>query len=104
MVGGKDLMRDDQLFTATAGAARNEPGWGRVLITASGPDEKSWESKTLRASFFTHYFVRGLRATGNLRDAFAYSRRVVPGEVLLEKQAPQTPKVFSTHANWAMAF
>ena len=104
MVGGKDLMRDDQLFTATAGAARNEPGWGRVLITASGPDEKSWESKTLRASFFTHYFVRGLRATGNLRDAFAYSRRVVPGEVLLEKQAPQTPNVFSTHANWAMAF
>lgn len=104
MTGGKNLVRDDEAQAAPASAPGSKDGWGRVLITASGPDEKSWESRHLKASFFTHYFVRGLRATGNIRDAFAYSRQVVPGEVLLEKQAQQTPNVFSTNAHWAMGF
>lgn len=104
MTGGKNLVRDDDLLAQPQTAPGAKDGWGRVLITASGPDEKSWESRNLKASFFTHYFVRGLRATGNIRDAFAYSRRVVPGEVLLEKQAQQTPNVFSTNAHWAMGF
>lgn len=104
MTGGKNLVREDDLQAQPPTAPGAKDGWGRVLITASGPDEKSWESRNLKASFFTHYFVRGLRATGNIRDAFAYSRRVVPGEVLLEKQAQQTPNVFSTNAHWAMGF
>ena len=104
MTGGKNLVREDDLQAQPPTAPGVNDGWGRVLITASGPDEKSWESRNLKASFFTHYFVRGLRATGNIRDAFAYSRRVVPGEVLLEKQAQQTPNVFSTNVHWAMGF
>jgi len=102
MTGGKDLIPDAAAQPQATASSRAQDGWGRVLITASGPEEKSWESTALRASFFTHYFVRGLRATGNIRDAFAYTRSVVPGEVMLEKSAVQTPHVFSTNAQWAM--
>lgn len=104
MVGGKDLISDDDLPLAPQAPGAKAEGWGRVLITASGPDQRSWESRNLKGSFFTHYFVRGLRNTGNMRDAYAYSRQVVPGEVQLEKKATQTPKFFSTNANWAVGF
>lgn len=104
MAGGKDLVSDDDLPALSQPAGPRNDGWGRVLITASGPEQKSWESKNLQASFFTHYFVRGLRSTRNMRDAYAYSRQVVPSEVQLEKNASQVPKFFSTNADWAVAF
>lgn len=104
MTGGKDLVRDDALLAPSGALDARADGWGQVLITASGADQRSWESQQLRASFFTHYFLKGLRSTRNLRDAFAYSRQIVPGEVMLEKRAVQTPAAFSTNPNWAMSF
>ncbi len=42
---------------------------GRVLISASGADEYAQESEALQGSYFTHYFVAGLRgAADSSRD------------------------------------
>ena len=107
LMGGRDPVREDDVTLASiSGHATRAAGdgWGRVLITASGPDQSSWESQKLKAGFFTHSFVHGLRSTGNVRDAFAYSRQVVQNEVMNEKKSLQTPKAYSTKASWGIGF
>lgn len=79
-----------------------EPGsWGRVLVSASGAGEKSWESEQLHQSYFTYYFLEGLRShDGASADAFYDSKPKVIERVRLEKQHDQTPQVVYTRQNW----
>ncbi len=109
LIGSKDLVRDDEPAMVSRPAAPDKrkmaDAWGRVIMTASGPSQKSWESDQLQASFFTHYFVRGMQASGNIRDAYRYARQIVPGEVFLWKQgAVQTPMIYASRREWAYAF
>ena len=107
LMGGKASVREDDVApgsTSMAPGPASRDGWGRVLITASGPDQLSWESPKLQAGFFTHFFVRGLRSTGNVRNAFAYTREVVPKEVMSEKKSVQIPQAYSTSASWGIGF
>ena len=106
MLGSKDLVRDDEpLLTRVPNTnPAPEDAWGRVIITASGPAQRSWESTKRRASIFTYHFVQGLQATSNVRDAYRYAREVVPGEVLMEYKQLQTPTVYANRREWAYAF
>jgi len=99
LLGAKDLLLTDELADGPAAG----DGWGRVLLSASGPEEKSWESENLRNSFFTHYFVDGLKKHGNVKQAFEYAKPRVTSGVLQEKQEPQHPQAATDKQNWAVA-
>ncbi|MCX8491738.1 MAG: caspase family protein [Cyclobacteriaceae bacterium] len=110
-MGGKDLVMVDESGAIPSSSTYNSPtsqqnAWGTVLITASGPGQKSWEDDSISGSFFTHYFVKGMRIKNNIRDAFSYSAKVVPEEVALMKNGTkQTPQAaISSPTDWAMSF
>lgn len=74
-----DACRSSTLKRGRGKGARHGPAFdinlirqsgpsGRVLITSAGADEIAQESDALRASFFTHHFLSGLRG-GADRDA-----------------------------------
>lgn len=85
-----DACRSGSL-TRVKGAHPTEPfpvlldaelaGEGLALLTSSASDEDAQESDTLRGSFFTHYFVSGLRGAADrngdgsvsLEEVYAYA-------------------------------
>jgi uncharacterized caspase-like protein len=99
LLGAKDLVLVDEFSRSTG---RKQQGWGRVLLSASGPEERSWESETLKNSFFTHYFLDGLKNYGDVKQAFEYARPRVTKGVMEEKQQPQHPQAAADNPNWAI--
>lgn len=76
-----------KLFTSTEGS---------YLITSSDSTEKSWESDTLRNSFFTYYLLAALRnrqEPPTLKEVFSDLSRKVSAGVLAEKAARQNPQL-----------
>lgn len=61
---------------------RESPGEGLIVLTASTANEDAQESDALRGSFFTHYFVSGLRGAADrdgdrvvsVSEVFRYTR------------------------------
>jgi len=53
----------------------------KILISASGPDEKSWNSQTLKHGYFTYYFVDELKRKGDLQSAYLSAKPRVQSEV-----------------------
>ena len=92
----------------------SDEGWGKVLVSASSANEKSWESEKLRQSYFTFYFIEGLNKNrGSLKEAFFYAKPVVNQKVQQEKAhydpekrefvvPTQTPQVITTTPYWDM--
>jgi hypothetical protein len=73
---------------------RIRQGVGRIIISSSGAKEKSWESETLKNSYFTHYLMEGLRQNNGLVPLeTVYSRLsdAVGDHVRKEKGASQKP-------------
>jgi len=73
------------------------------MISASGPNEKSWESEQLRQSIFTYYFLDGLnQSQGSVKDAFLYAKPRVKERVKQEKGSDidQSPQVYITNEKW----
>lgn len=108
LTGGKDLLIEDdasqRLSTKGTAVDPAEP-YGKVLISASGPDEKSWESDKLRNGFFTYYFVDGLnRYNGSVQQAFDYAKPRVASSVKQEKgrDIEQTPQAMANTRHWDM--
>ena len=67
-------------------------GKGRIFITSSQHNEKSWESDNLQQGFFTYYLLDGLKKKGGkVREAYEYLKDVMPKEVMREKNHPQNP-------------
>ena len=67
---------------------------GRIVITASQPDERSWESESLQNGFFTYYLIQGLKLDGgkiSVDQLYQYLREQVPKQVAAEKNVSQTP-------------
>lgn len=100
LLGAKDLIVTDMPRPSqkTAGT----PAFGKVLISASGPNEKSWEDKSIRHGYFTYYFLEGLKRHGTaVQDAFFYAKPLVSQRVRQDKQgASQTPQALATTPNW----
>lgn len=101
LLGAKDLLLVDDPAPAEE-SGLSDGGWGRVLISASGPDEKSWESERLKNSFFTYHFLGGMKRLGNVRQAFDYARPRVTEDVLREKQEAQHPQAVADRKDWAV--
>jgi hypothetical protein len=105
LLGARDLMLEDAPVIAAAKEGKqsflgNE--WGKVLISASGSGEKSWESDSLRHGYFTKNFVDGLnRYNGRVNDAFFYTKPIVTQQVKREKGAEieQNPQIVADRKN-----
>ncbi len=108
LLGAKDLVIEDAPKKAgdkPMNLMPDEDGWGKVLISASGAGERSWESDKLRQSIFTYYFIDGLNKNqGSVKNAFNYSKPLVIQRVKQEKgyDIDQTPQVISTSQYWDM--
>lgn len=73
----KDLLRQSSLEL------------GRVIISASQPDESSWESAQLQNGIFTYYLIDALKQKNGklpISEVFAYLRDQVSRQVLKEKK------------------
>lgn len=69
-------------------------GIGSLVIASSSPDQRSWESDTLRNSYFTKYLIESLsKADGmvSVNQAFETMREQVQSDVLHDKGQLQTP-------------
>lgn len=72
---------------------------GTALLAASSGLEDAHEAESLQGSFFTHYFVAGLRgaadSTGDgqvtLSEAFAYANRLTIRDTATTSRIPQHP-------------
>jgi tetratricopeptide (TPR) repeat protein len=86
--GGKGMMRTNVDSNSLA------QGIGSLVISSSSPDQRSWESDSLKNSYFTRYFIDTLRETGTnapVESVFNSMKAKVQGSVLREKGEMQTP-------------
>ena len=105
LLGSKDIVIDENTVISSSASGSSE-GWGKVLVSASGAGEKSWESDTLHSSIFTYYFLQGLQQNnGNISEAFDYSKPRVGQRVRQEKGSyiAQTPQITPSRSGWNMS-
>ncbi|MFN3479967.1 MAG: caspase domain-containing protein [Thermodesulfovibrionales bacterium] len=106
LIGAKDIVIDDTPKPKIAKEKSSNFGddaWGTVMMSASGPNEKSWESDQLKQSIFTYYFLEGLnQSKGSVKEAFFYAKPRVKDRVKREKGSDidQTPQVYVTNERW----
>jgi hypothetical protein len=69
-----------------------------VVLSASGPDQRSWVSDYWRQSVFVHFLIEGLRGSAagddgrvDAADLFGYARREVANWVRSHRGAEQEP-------------
>lgn len=106
LLGAKDIVLDEPASVSTVASPGSSTGWGKVLISASGAGERSWESDTLNSSIFTYYFLEGLkRNNGTIQQAFDYSKPRVNQQVKQEKGSylTQTPQLTPNRSGWNMS-
>lgn len=92
--GARDLRLEMGVGVSAEALRRIRQGVGRVVITASSADEKSWEQDTLRNGIFTWFLMDALRKSGGLTpidEMFPSVRQKVSESVRKEKGAAQTP-------------
>lgn len=96
---GNDSGRSKSLVVEGLGISadilsRIEQSVGRVIITASQPNEVSWESETLKNGIFTYYLIEALKQNNGLapiKDMFNYLSGAVVKRALEEKKQSQHP-------------
>lgn len=101
ILGAKDLVLEDESPTPSA-RGKASLGWGKVLISASDAGERSWESQRLKNSFFTFYFLEGMKKYGDIKPAFEYARPKTVEAVRAEKDQSQRPQVVADRKDWAI--
>jgi hypothetical protein len=72
-------------------------GEGTYVITSSKANQRSFESDTLRNSYFTYYLMEALRKEGDpptVKEVFDSLVHEVPMAVAREKGQPQQPQIF----------
>jgi uncharacterized caspase-like protein len=93
-VGGKGLYRSTN-FDPMAIA-----GKGQIVISSSGADQRSWESKRYDNGVFTRNLIEVLakeQEKADLQAAFDTLKDKVQSEVKFDRQAFQTPVM---HSKW----
>lgn len=74
----------------------------KVMVFSTG---SAWESDVLRSSYFTYYYLEGLKRSGNaFRPAFHYAAPIITDRVKHEKNAEQILELLTTDPDWSMAF
>jgi len=80
-----------------SGGMNDLSGTGRVITTACGEEELSWETSDLQHGVFTYYFMEGLSAYHNVEDAYADAEP----NVIDYTSNNQHPKLFDNYpGNW----
>ena len=98
LLGAKDITLEED-----ASGRRGGRGAGaKIIMSASDAGERSWESDSIRASFFTHHFLDELRRAKDLKKAFEVSRPRVTSDVRAEKKADQNPQVVTSRRDWGI--
>jgi len=97
LLGSKDIVLEDE--PANQVQAKSSEAI-KVLISASDAGEKSWESDSLKASFFTHHFLGELRKQPDLKTAFEITKPKVKDEVRKVKEADQNPQAIVSRKDW----
>jgi hypothetical protein len=97
LLGAKDIILEEE---PPSPKMSKQDGWGRVLFSASDAGEKAWESDTLKSSFFTYYFLEGLKKYSDTKQAFEYAKPKVTDGVRKEKEAEQHPQVIADRREW----
>lgn len=94
--GGKGMLRTNVDSETLA------QGIGSLVISSSSPEQRSWESDSLKNSYFTRYFIDTLRDSGNSNAAvdnvFSQMKQKVQNTVLREKGEMQTPVLAGSFA------
>lgn len=92
--GQKDLTIEGGVDDRTAQMFLS--GEGSFVIMSSDEKERSWESDSIKNSYFTHYLVDFLRRSkepANIKEVFGYLSTKVSEAVAREKQQPQHPQM-----------
>jgi hypothetical protein len=79
---------------ANVDASQMAQGTGHVVISSSGKNELSWESKKYPNGVFTHTLIEALQKNGaqtKLGEAFGYLKDNVQQQVAAERGVLQTP-------------
>lgn len=92
--GSRGLVRVDSFDVN-----KLDVGKGQMIICASSPNERSWESKNCHNGVFTRHLIDSLRAgvKVDLRSAFSKCNQEVQWEVKRDRGFPQTPQI---GGNW----
>ena len=99
--GGKGLVAEG---TGVSSATLEHINYsvGRIVIAASQPDERSWESESLQNGYFTYNLIQGLKQNGgkiSMEQLYRYLREQVPKQVAAEKNVSQTPMMLPARPN-----
>lgn len=97
LLGSKDIVFEDDVAKTTETANREAT---KVLMSASDAGEKSWESYSLKASTFTHYFLQELRKQSDVKTAFEAAKPKVTKQVKEEWNNDQNPQVIASKKDW----
>ena len=98
----KDLFVDEETYSTGMGrsnltyVAGKRSEQEKILVAASGPGEKSWESAPLKQSYFTYYFVQELRRKNDVQSAFDSAKPIVQSVVQKEVSAQENTTVTQT--------
>jgi uncharacterized caspase-like protein len=70
-------------------------GIGRVVITSSSQNERSWEDEQLQHGYFTYFLLEGIKEKTpvSVEDLYDYVKRRVSDAVTREKNQPQHPNI-----------
>ena len=99
LLGAKDITLEDEVVSTSA-TSTNRTNQIKIIISASGEGEKSWESDNLKSSFFTYYFVKELEKGSGVKNAFDTAKPVVKKNVKEEKGNDQNPQVIVSNPEW----
>lgn len=71
-------------------------GNSSVVISSSSPDQRSWESETLKNGYFTKFLIDSLKKTSAVDQAFDTMKDKVQSAVLKDRGEMQTPIMVGT--------
>jgi len=92
-------LRSASTASVTPGSVSERKGLpqsaGRVVITSSAANERSWEDERIQHGYFTYYLLEALRqpATPSIEDVYKFISVQVSQAVKRDKQESQTPKI-----------
>ena len=99
----KDLFVEESTFATgvsqqnlsyLAGGKREQE---KILISASGPNEKAWNSPTLKHGYFTYYLIDELKGKGDMQSAYRAAKPRVQSDVQRVVRAEMNdPKISQT--------
>lgn len=99
----KDLFVEESNYSSGIGQnnlnylAGSKQEQEKILIAASGPGEKSWNSPYVKQGYFTYHFVEQLRQKDNVQSAFLTAKPIVQSEVRRNLLAENPEKFKNTY-------